>query len=152
MTRTFIKAALLAAAMLTLAQPVAKQIDVSFFAVSEAFAGPATYAPRKHKNRVAGHSRFIFGRLKCAANVNAWLRRHGLRGTGSLAAASFLRFPRVSIHKANVMVTDRPGKGHHAAVVLGNGQCLNPSQNEGWRVKPCYSIWRGYWRVFVRAR
>lgn len=94
--------------------------------------------------------RFHYGSLKCAVNVNAWLRLHGRRGTGSASSRSFLRYPRVAAPRfGDVRFNWRRGGGH-VAIVVGRGLCLNPSQNRGWRKVRCANIWRGRNAIYVR--
>jgi hypothetical protein len=141
-----ILALLLAAAFTLAAPPVLKAVDDGWFA-APAGASPALMG------RHAALPRFIFGRLKCAANVNAWLRLHGKRGTSSASSRSFLSFPRVGTPRpGDIRFNYRPGGGGHAAVYAGQGMCLNPSQNKGWRRVPCARIWHGRRAIYVRPR
>jgi hypothetical protein len=103
---------------------------------------------------VEAKSKFVFGRLKCAENVNNYLNTLGRKVTNSRSSHSFhQKFKRTSSpKKGDVLFVDRPGDGGHVAVYVGNGQCDNPSENRGWKRVNCSSIWRGKKRFFVSTR
>ena len=79
-----------------------------------ATAQPAVSAPSRP-------SRYIAGRLVCAVNVNAALAERGIRGTGSAAALSYLRWGRSAGGPVPgaVIVSPRRGGGHVAIVSRG---------------------------------
>jgi hypothetical protein len=139
--KRLIKVLFLAAAITFIAPPIAAMVG-SPFSFLQAKAEPSLKIPK-----------FIFGRLKCAANVNAFLRINKRRVTNSLASASFLRFTRVSKpRKGDIRYNKRPGSkgGGHVLVYWGGGQCLNPRQNKGWKVVPCSSVWGKQRATWVR--
>jgi uncharacterized protein (TIGR02594 family) len=75
-------------------------------------------------------------RVWCARYLNMKLRELGLRGTGSNAAKSFLKFPRTSPHIGAIVVLGRRGGGH-VGVAVAFDRAHNPiviSGNHGHRV------------------
>ena len=95
---------------------------------------------------------FIRGHNICAINVNAVLRRLGLRHTNSPSARSFITLPKTSHPRSGdvMMVRRSGGSGYHVAIVHGNGTCQNPSSiQQGWTYPKCADIWKGHARFFV---
>jgi hypothetical protein len=95
---------------------------------------------------------FVYGRLKCAVNVSAYLKRIGRKSTGSASSASYRALPRTANpRRYDVVFVDRPGKGGHVMLYWGGGMCLNPRENRGWRQVPCNQVWRGRPRSYHRT-
>ncbi len=95
---------------------------------------PVTRSPS-----IAGLPRFIFGRFVCAVNVNRALAAHGIRGTGSALAKSFLHWGRPSAPVPGAVAIYNRGRsrqsGHVAIVsrvVNGKVYVWNPGRH-GWR-------------------
>ena len=88
----------------------------------------------------------IRGRLKCAENVNHYLRSAGYRGTGSARARDFLAYGRpVSGPQPGAIQVERRGRNPNAGHVQivshkvdGVWMCRNPSSRVGaWTTNPC---------------
>jgi hypothetical protein len=137
--KSIIKTLLLAAAFLTIAQPIAHAIDASFL------SGEA-YASNLHPPR------FIRGKLVCALNVGRFLRQIGKRGTGSASASSFMAFKRVAYPSSgDVVVNRRPG-GWHVQIYDGAAMCWNPSsRHQRWVYQSCDATWRGRRKIYLRS-
>lgn len=110
--------------------------------LSMAMAAPVGLATDAHAGDMRP-KRYLHGRLMCAANVNAELARRGIRGTGSRAARSFLKWGRASPPVPGaVAVYARGRKGGHVAIVsrVTNGRVyvFNPSSRKRRWVEMIY--------------
>jgi hypothetical protein len=137
--KSFVKTLILSAIIIFVALPLAKVVY-----------GKDLVSTNTHSYSLP---RFHYGRLKCAQNVNSFLRHIGKRGTNSLSAVSFLAFQKVSVPKFGDVVFNWRGKGKgHAQIYISNGMCINPRQNIGWRKVPCNSVWRNKRKIYLRVK
>jgi hypothetical protein len=112
--------------------------------IFDGFAGFTQNFANNTTQYVSQGSRFIRGRLICAANINAELASRGIRGTGSRLAKSFLSWGRPSGPQPGaVAIFNRRGGGHVAIVegIESDGTIIykNPSsRRQAWQIGPYY--------------
>jgi hypothetical protein len=126
----------------TTPQPAARYADRSHWANARPALVRQTVSYGSFDYAIGRPSRFIAGRLACAINVNSALAERGIRGTGSAAALSYLRWGRSAGGPVPgaVIVSSRRGGGHVALVSrVVNGVVMawnTTGGGGGWREIP----------------